>query len=430
MSRRRLDSWKEIAEFFDRDRTVVARWERERGLSVHRVPGGRKGRVFAYTDELEAWLQSAPKEPPVEVEHGRAPRRTWLISAAVLPLIAGVSGALWAARRAPGHVAAVVYSPDALVAVDDQQREVFRAPFPGRVFVTEPRPGLGLLARRDFDRDGRDDSLVSIPLKLADGSTGAVQDLLNAYRDDGGLLWSQSIDSRPKFGGGDFGPGYQTTAAMPFSYQGATLVAWSETHHMWWPTILQVLDDRGRVRSRWTHAGVFFALSFLEHAEGRLLLAGGVSNSRSAGAMIALHLEQANGHGPESEGSEFACTDCAGADRPGRYFVFPPTEMSAAYGVPYSRVYAINATSGGIEVRARQGSLSPGAGVDASYNFDRDFHLAHKGVADDYWLVHRQMEQKGVFDHSADACPERTRPLIVREWTGSSWIDLIPGAAK
>jgi Tfp pilus assembly protein PilF len=56
-SNRRLDSWKEIAAFFGRDERTVKRWEKERNLPVHRVPGGVRSGVFAYTDELSHWLK-------------------------------------------------------------------------------------------------------------------------------------------------------------------------------------------------------------------------------------------------------------------------------------------------------------------------------------------------------------------------------------
>ncbi len=56
---RRLDSWKEIASFFDRDERTVRRWEKENDLPVRRVPGGTKGRVFAYESELRNWLSQA-----------------------------------------------------------------------------------------------------------------------------------------------------------------------------------------------------------------------------------------------------------------------------------------------------------------------------------------------------------------------------------
>jgi hypothetical protein len=53
----RLDSWKEIAEYLGREVRTTIRWEKERELPVHRLPGGglRHG-VFAYTRELDAWL--------------------------------------------------------------------------------------------------------------------------------------------------------------------------------------------------------------------------------------------------------------------------------------------------------------------------------------------------------------------------------------
>ena len=55
---KRLDSWKEIAAFFARAERTVKRWEVERGLPVHRVPGGARSAVFAYSDELAEWLKA------------------------------------------------------------------------------------------------------------------------------------------------------------------------------------------------------------------------------------------------------------------------------------------------------------------------------------------------------------------------------------
>lgn len=55
--REKLLSWKEIASFLDKDVRTVRRWEQERGLPVHRIPGGKGASVFAYNDELEDWLR-------------------------------------------------------------------------------------------------------------------------------------------------------------------------------------------------------------------------------------------------------------------------------------------------------------------------------------------------------------------------------------
>jgi len=63
---KRLDSWKEIAAFFGRAERTVKRWETERGLPVHRVPGSGRGVVFAYTDELGDWLKGRTLEPEAD----------------------------------------------------------------------------------------------------------------------------------------------------------------------------------------------------------------------------------------------------------------------------------------------------------------------------------------------------------------------------
>lgn len=57
-----LVSWKEIASFLDRAERTVRRWERDRGLPVHRVPGGERGGVYAYPSELTDWLRGKSSE--------------------------------------------------------------------------------------------------------------------------------------------------------------------------------------------------------------------------------------------------------------------------------------------------------------------------------------------------------------------------------
>jgi tetratricopeptide (TPR) repeat protein len=54
-SRRRLESWKEIAAYLNRDVRTTQRWEARLGLPVHRLQHGRPRSVFAYTAEIDAW---------------------------------------------------------------------------------------------------------------------------------------------------------------------------------------------------------------------------------------------------------------------------------------------------------------------------------------------------------------------------------------
>ena len=62
----RLESWKEIAVFFDRDEKTVRRWEKELRLPVHRLPGKSKGRVYAFPQELTEWAER-PREAKAEI---------------------------------------------------------------------------------------------------------------------------------------------------------------------------------------------------------------------------------------------------------------------------------------------------------------------------------------------------------------------------
>jgi TolB-like protein/Tfp pilus assembly protein PilF len=90
-----LDSWKEIAAYLNRDVTTVQRWEKREGMPVHRHLHGRVGTVYAFSSEIDVWLQSRRlpleeeekelgEETPVEAKVDREPAgtpqaRRWLV---------------------------------------------------------------------------------------------------------------------------------------------------------------------------------------------------------------------------------------------------------------------------------------------------------------------------------------------------------------
>jgi TolB-like protein/Tfp pilus assembly protein PilF len=78
----RLDSWKEIAVYLHRDMKTVQRWEKREGMPVHRHLHDRMGSVYAFSTELDAWLQNRrlrleeeEKERRAEPPEDVAPRR-------------------------------------------------------------------------------------------------------------------------------------------------------------------------------------------------------------------------------------------------------------------------------------------------------------------------------------------------------------------
>src|SRR6266850_6063741 len=68
----RLDSWKEIAAYLGRGITTAQRWEQEEALPIKRLPHTKKGSVFAFKSELDAWrvarAQQGPLHPKIDEE--------------------------------------------------------------------------------------------------------------------------------------------------------------------------------------------------------------------------------------------------------------------------------------------------------------------------------------------------------------------------
>ena len=81
----RLDSWKEIAAYLNRDVRTVTRWEAE-GLPVHRHQHHKQASVYAYRDEVAAWVENRqPRRAPTT-------RRAWWRRGGVAAAAAGVAG--------------------------------------------------------------------------------------------------------------------------------------------------------------------------------------------------------------------------------------------------------------------------------------------------------------------------------------------------
>jgi tetratricopeptide (TPR) repeat protein len=113
----RLESWKEIAGFLQRDVRTVQRWEKLAGLPVHRHAESRLRTPYAFKSELEHWrsTQRAVADPAVREPDGVGrypgedarlptspfvPRRQWSLLALLLAAIVVLAAAGIFFRRA------------------------------------------------------------------------------------------------------------------------------------------------------------------------------------------------------------------------------------------------------------------------------------------------------------------------------------------
>jgi Tol biopolymer transport system component len=97
-----LNSWKEIAAYLDREIRTIQRWEKEEGLPVHRLRHTKRGSVYAFRRELDAWwlARSALLAQPAaadsshdEVETTVRPKMVWVWLVAAIAVAA--VGAIW-----------------------------------------------------------------------------------------------------------------------------------------------------------------------------------------------------------------------------------------------------------------------------------------------------------------------------------------------
>jgi Tetratricopeptide repeat len=99
----RIDGWKAISAYMNRDPRTLQRWERERSLPVRRVQGEGSSSVYAFTDQLDDWLLgpgSGDDAHPVRLPTGPEPstqpgtfRRNALIGLGALLIAGGVTSA-------------------------------------------------------------------------------------------------------------------------------------------------------------------------------------------------------------------------------------------------------------------------------------------------------------------------------------------------
>ena len=217
---RRLDSWKAIAAYLDRDVTTVQRWERREGLPVHRHVHDKQGSVYAFSLEVDAWLRarrspgSAPADPlptsevapgesradtPLESStaatvhpSGLVRLRTWVLAAGLLVALA-VALLVW---RTPRRAAT------RLDPLEGAQYQVL-SDFEG----TESAAAIsrdGQLVAFVSDRDGRPDIWVTRigTSQFHNVTQGRVRELLNpdirtlGFSPDGSevTFWARGVE--------------------------------------------------------------------------------------------------------------------------------------------------------------------------------------------------------------------------------------------
>jgi tetratricopeptide (TPR) repeat protein len=101
----RLESWKEIAAYLRRSERTVRRWEDAEGLPVHRLQHDKRGSVYAFASELDAWRDSRKallaEQPAADPPPASGASRQRAAAVVAIALAASVAGGWWLWTRRP-----------------------------------------------------------------------------------------------------------------------------------------------------------------------------------------------------------------------------------------------------------------------------------------------------------------------------------------
>ena len=93
----RLDSWKDIASYLQRDVSTVQRWEKRESMPVHRHVHDKQGSVYAFRSELDAWWRGRRlhlTHHQIEASPGVSKPRRLIPAAVTLASLAAIVGSV------------------------------------------------------------------------------------------------------------------------------------------------------------------------------------------------------------------------------------------------------------------------------------------------------------------------------------------------
>ena len=411
----RLDSWKAIAAYLGRDAGTVRRWERTRGLPVHRVPGGKGSSVFAYTSEIDAWLQSAPKESPAAAEEAGAEedgaRRsgTWRWAAASAGIVALlVVGWLIQLPSAGADRLQVHMTEQSVTAADGDGRElwVHRLDEKFRHIKTESSEPIRVVSGRNprvyfltSQRIGRADN-------TADGGEFTSLDA------NGNERFTFRMFDNLRFAGKYYGAPWALTAFSVLDGD-ATRLAVAAHHWVWSPSIVAILDDKGNRLGTYAGHGWIEQLHWISRDR---LVFGGFLESKNGGMVGLLDPSALDGQSPEEPGSPHECENC-GKRPPLRMAAMPRTEVNLATESRFNRAI-VERTGDRLIVRTIEVPQLDGQGAaDAIYEFTTGLDFVTASYSQRYWEIHDRLAREKKIDHDRTQCPSKDGPREIHVWT-------------
>jgi hypothetical protein len=436
----RLVSWKEIAAYLGCNVRTCMRWEKERGLPIHR-PGGQPGlRVMAWKQELDTWLaggprpesvQGTPDEPASSANgisgadrgSGKINRKTLAIAALALPAVLGFLGirALTADRepadfRIDGsrliiqNAAKKDLWPFDTRLADLSSEAAYRQKFQIRKF--DETSGLRyspILAIEDIDGD-RHKEVLFVP----QSDSSVKSRTLHCFDHRGRQRWQFDGGKEVVCGDKLFSWDYHTFfETHDLDGDGRKEIIVLSEQHTDWPTQFVVLSHDRRILGEYWNSGRItdFILSDVDGDGYRDLLVGGVNDEYKKAFIAVFDPRDINGASPNSGDYQWSSMP-AGTER--AYILLPWTDIDPVADVHTVLKSIIVLDNGRIRGQITQTNfefdLDPRTLACLDLTFSNLFRLKHEEAV-------RRGETRGVLDN---AYRENIKRGLLY-WTGREW---------
>jgi hypothetical protein len=418
----RLESWKEIAAFIGRDERTAMRWAKQ-GMPVRRDPSGKRGRVYAFTEEIELWRSGRPANG-LEQHPAREGRHRGLLIAGGVAILAGLMlGGLLLSRRVSAAVPVRAELVGQTLRVFDARGLLLWE----HAYQTAIGPPEGnqfqnpktVVTVADLEQNGKPDVLVTrweVPLGAGSLPSGS----LDCFDASGRLLWQYVPEATLRFGSQEYKSPWQIYDVLVSpTASGGHEVYVAVAHYLWWPSFVAQLDPTtGHATMRFVNSGSISRLSWLQNRSGNYMLIGGFNNEFYSGALAVMDLRQPFAVSPQGPDPGYHCTSCA-AGQPLEYFLFPHSHLNKIALPPLNFVSEISFAGEVLELAIDESRPPNRSTRMISFSIDLPSQLVPQrfDFDDNHKSVHRRLEAEGKLHHSFEQCPDRLHPDPLRLWT-------------
>ena len=410
----RLSSWKEIADYLGVTVRTAQNWEQERGLPVHRIPGAR-GPVYALADELDKWMASEksprqekdvhPLEPSVPQVAFSAPadplastphrhHLAAVIVASTILLLATIGLVLASKTQTRGKPFSYKVEDKQLVVLDNQKQVLWRRDFAFPLRSWD----YGLDHKKVWFGDLEGDGTVEVLFVVRDLSEQFGGSSLYCFSESGEIKWIYTPGRRVHIGNEEYDPPFDVAHFKVAKTAEGTRIVTVNTHYLYFPTQVAVLDPDGKMLSDYWHAGHFqqMEIADLDGDKKPEIYLAGINNDYKAGTFVVLDIENVRGASDEP-GADYRFNGVPSAQERAR-LIFPPTCFTKKLE-PFNEVSQITFNDGGITLGVTQGFVGSRRGTTIMYDLDRSLHVRSISPTSAFLAAHKEMEAQKLLDH-------------------------------